>query len=171
MDKETRERFVEVFNKIYKKIYGGKTPPSCNNSAFEAFAKEMDKLYSISIGEDLIVDYVIYHFNRTNQQKAEKPQPMQSNWVFGRTAVVKWLDRSPNYKIWNQTFIRENSLKVHKKHTISRSIIDAISKDLEEKRNIYSNTTSGYVHCVVNDLYSKYSPTCKLCTFKQNCEE
>lgn len=170
MKKETRERFIEVFNKIYKKVYGGQKPPLCDNVAFTDFEREFDKLYSISVGEDLIVDYVVYHFNRTNQQKAPKPQPMQSNWVFGRTAVVKWLERSPNYKIWNQTFIRENNLRVHKKSVPNKELIHQLSKELEEKRNLYSNTTSGYVHCTINDLYSKYSETCKNCNFKSNCE-
>lgn len=144
------------------------------------FIKLLDKHYGLdSIGLNFLITYFVFHFDslnfRTGSSFKFKNSTVTIQFVVGKKAFQKWLDRDQNFdwSIKTSEFLFENNISLSQiKDFFQTENFVFLNKSEEIAKQLFFNTDRGFLYCIERTtLYTHKSKNCLTCSFKDDCKK
>lgn len=166
MKRSLKKQIIEITDQLYSKT--GQNI-SLKDSSFkvylDGFIDILDEKVGLpSIGTSYIRDYFIFQFNYWIDKNTRFGSTIMPNWILGKAAFQRWMDKNEHWKYFNSLFIKKYRI------IFDRNFTRVDLEDVEElERKRFHNQDEGLIHCRDFSSYNKYSTYCKTCRFRRDC--
>lgn len=130
------------------------------------FNNALKKFYDIeSLDQWFYWHYFLFQFTYWSGKKTRFEGAIPLNWILGKEAVKKWLNKPENWDYWCFEFLKKRQLElpvVFNKCNL---------KEIESMdRRRYYGQEQGFLLCQELDLYNPKHKDCILCKFRKKCQ-